>query len=235
MPRTARADTVVADVPHHIVVRGNNRRRIFSHTIDYLYFVRSLARAHAKTPLPLYACCLMSNHVHLLVRPTGADALARFMKTALQRYALFRNARVRGSGRLFEERYSAFPVRTDAHAAIVMAYIELNPVRAGIVVDAAAYRWSSSRIHCLRDASQTDPFCALPWSELPWFRALGADPSARAAAYATFLDECQARDRERFFEAAWGSAAESRRRIGENAVPREGRRPNGSRATMSPK
>jgi putative transposase len=146
MARIARV--VAPGQPHHVTQRGNRPQDIFDDSTDrqvYLSLLKEYAREHG---LRVAAWCLMSNHVHLLAAPETADALARTFGRTHCDYARYRNARQATCGHVWQARYYSCPV--DAAGAIpVMAYIERNPVRAGIVASAEDYPWSSVRAHVL--------------------------------------------------------------------------------------
>lgn len=170
-------------LPHHVILRGNNRRRLFSYSTDYERFMSYLARAVRKTGVKLHALSLMANHVHLIVTPADAGVLARFVKLTAQRYAQVRNLRRDGSGKLFEERYTCVPILTDEQLAATTAYVDLNAHRAHLVEDPSAHRWSTYRLHAGLPGS------AVPeslWTPSAWYFTLGATPAARAACYRDF-------------------------------------------------
>src|SRR5947207_1436289 len=117
MPRRPRL--VLPRVPHHVVLRGNNRRVLFSSKRDYEMFLFFLWRALERGGCGLHAATLMSNHVHLLLTPADADALSGFVKSVAQRYAQLRNVKRDSSGKLFEERFFSRPVLTERQVAVV--------------------------------------------------------------------------------------------------------------------
>lgn len=190
MPRAARQ--VLEGVPHHIVLRGNNRRRLFSYPRDYLFFIALMSGQLTRSNMSAHALCLMPNHVHLLATPFREDALGTFVKRVAQRYAQVRNKRYQTTGKLFEQRYYSRPMKSESHLAIATAYVDLNPVRARLVDDGNEYEWSTHRIHCglpcptpgLRDL----------WSPTDWYVRLGHDPASRADAYLGWIFECRERD-----------------------------------------
>ena len=190
MPRAPRE--VLEGVPHHIVLRGNNRRRLFSYPRDYLHFIRLMDRHLLSSEMALHALCLMPNHVHLLVTPFQAIALGTFVKRVAQRYAQLRNKRFAATGKLFEQRYYSKPIDSERHLAIATAYIDLNPVRSHLLGDGNDYAWSTHRIHC----GLTCPTKILSslWSPSDWYRRLGTDPGARAEAYRDWVADCRERD-----------------------------------------
>ncbi len=190
MPRAARQ--VIEGVPHHVVLRGNNRRRLFSYPRDYSYFVWLMREHLDRYPIGVNGCCLMANHVHLLLTPSEESALSAFIKGTAQRYAQYRNKRFSTTGKLFEQRYRSKPIKSEQHLAVATAYIDLNPVRAHIVDDGMRYPWSTLRIHA--GSSSLVPNLEALWTPTDWYERLGHDPNHRAAAYRDWLAECEARD-----------------------------------------
>ncbi len=182
---------VVPGAPHHVVLRGNNRRRLFSYPREYEHFL-SLLRTQLQAGLvSLHGYCLMSNHVHLLLTPTEPRSLSNLVKPVAQRYAQARNKRFNGSGKLFEQRFFSKPMKSETQLAITTVYIDLNPVRAGLTHDPASYAWSSFAVHAGLAAHRlmADMLIASPW-----YDALGTDARSRARAYRSYAAECLARD-----------------------------------------
>jgi len=145
MARFARV--VVVDVAHHVTQRGNARQVILSSDGDrvaYLELLRHYSELHG---LALQGYCLMSNHVHLIAVPRAAEALAQALKQAHGRYASYWNARNSSSGHVWQGRFYSCPLG-ETHLWRALRYVELNPVRAGIVAEAAQWRWSSAAAHC---------------------------------------------------------------------------------------
>lgn len=194
MPRKPRRTTVVPDAPHHIILRGNNRRRLFSGPADYHRFLHFLLDASRKYGCPLHALCLMPNHVHLLVHCDGADSLGSFVKHFAQRYAQYRNKRRGASGKLFEERYISLPVTSEDQLATLTAYIDLNPVRANIAPGGRpeAYRWSTAKLHL--GLGRVPSALRQLWVPTDWFLGLGPDELDRAEAYSRLLGDAVRRD-----------------------------------------
>lgn len=179
-------------MPHHIILRGNNRRRLFSFASDYRRFIWYLRRAVAKSGVKLHVLSLMPNHIHLVVRPPDAAALALFVKLFAQRYAQARNGRRDGSGKLFEARYYCVPILTDEQMAAVTAYVDLNAFRAHNVEDPAAHRWCTYRLHAGLPDSDIP---ADLWTPSEWYLSLGDTREARAERYRQFAAEQAARHR----------------------------------------
>jgi putative transposase len=147
MPRAARC--VFADFPLHIVQRGISRNACFFADTDYRTYLRYLHAFSAQFGCSVHAYCLMTNHVHLLVTPHAVDACALLMKKLGQCYVQGVNQRLGRSGTLWEGRFRSCCVSTDSYALACYRYIELNPVRAGMVASPAQYRWSSYSANAL--------------------------------------------------------------------------------------
>jgi len=142
MPRTARL--IVPNYPHHIIQRGHNRQVVFASDEDYLYYLDNLKEWKQKLGCKVYAFCLMTNHVHLIIDPgTNADSLAQLMKRVAGRQTRYINKLEKRTGSLWEGRYKSSPINTNEYLLACCRYVELNPVRAGLVVDPLEYSWSS--------------------------------------------------------------------------------------------
>ena len=143
MPRKIRL--FLPNQPQHIVVRGHNRDPIVSRRIDYQTFVEFLDGAITRYGLALHAWVLMTNHVHLLMTPGEQRCIPRAMQWFGAHYAQYFNKCYRRRGSLWEGRYKASLVDTDRYLLLCYRYIEMNPVRAGMVSTPGAYPWSSYR------------------------------------------------------------------------------------------
>jgi len=135
MPRVPRRLVVIPNHPHHVILRGNNRRCLFSYPREYRFFLRRVVQGSKERLVPVHTTTLMTNHVHLIVTPRGPQELSSFVRSFAQTYSQFRNRSRASSGKLFEERYKCVPIVSEEQMAITTAYIELNPVRAGISAD----------------------------------------------------------------------------------------------------
>lgn len=170
----------VPDLPHHIIQRGNNRQPIVLDDTDretLLALIVEQARAHG---VALHAWVLMDNHFHLLATPTTADGVPRMMQAIGRTYVRRFNNRHQRTGTLWEGRYKSTLVQTERYLLACMVYIELNPVRAGLVSDPRDHAWSSHRHHIgLRSERYLMPH-ATYWG-------LGNTPFAREAAYADLV------------------------------------------------
>jgi putative transposase len=142
MPRTARL--VVPESPHHIIQRGHNRQVVFATDEDYLYYLDNLREWKDKLGCLVYAYCLMTNHIHLIIDPGDDEKnLAILMKRVAGRQTRYVNKLEKRTGSLWEGRYKSSPICTNEYLLACCRYIELNPVRAGIVSNPSEYRWSS--------------------------------------------------------------------------------------------
>ena len=127
---------------HHVISRGDNRRKIVWDDQDRSKRLAWLARTVEQQGWVLHAFCLMTNHEHLLVETPLAN-LAPGMKLLNGAYTQYINARYRRCGHLFQGRYKAHLVEQDGHFGELSRYIHLNPCRAGMVEDPGDYAWSS--------------------------------------------------------------------------------------------
>jgi len=141
MPRQARL--VVPNVSLHILQRGHDRRECFRHDTDYLVYLSNLRELCATTGCALHAYCLMTNHVHLFLTPTSTEACALLMRSLGQRYVQYFNRRYERRGTLWEGRFRSCLVDSPQYVVACYRYVELNPVRAGMVASPSAYEWSS--------------------------------------------------------------------------------------------
>jgi putative transposase len=146
MPRLARA--VVPGLPHHVTQRGNRRQKTFFQLDDYLLYMALMGEECQRFGVEILAYCLMPNHVHLIAVPSTEEALRRAVGEAHRRYTQKINQREGWRGYLWQGRFASF-VMDERHTRAAARYIEMNPVRAGLVQRAAEYPWSSARAHLL--------------------------------------------------------------------------------------
>jgi putative transposase len=183
---------VRAGFPHHVVMRGNNRRRLFSYPNEYRQFLWIVSRALRSTGCELHEITLMTNHVHLMVRPPNSTALPRFIQIVAQQYALWRNKRRGTTGKLWEQRFFSEPLLDEQHVALVSTYIHLNAVRAGMVRHPAAYRWTTYGYYAgCPERSAIHQRLITPSD---WYLGLGRDARSRALAYREWVMTCRERD-----------------------------------------
>jgi putative transposase len=141
MPRTARA--VVADYCYLLINRGNKKACVFHERADYEQFLALIARAQERLHLPILAACLMSNHVHLVVRPAQAQDLAKWTHWVFTTHVRWYHAKYASTGRVWQGRYKAFVTQGDHHLLTVMRYVERNALRANLVERAEDWEWGS--------------------------------------------------------------------------------------------
>lgn len=142
MPRSARV--VIVNQPHHVVQRGHNRQIVFAAADDYSFYLETLKEWKEKLQCKVFAYCLMTNHVHLVVEPSvRAEDLGLLMKRVAGRYTRYINTKEGRTGTVWEGRYKSSIVDSGEYLLACCRYVEMNPVRAGIVLQPEAYRWSS--------------------------------------------------------------------------------------------
>ena len=145
MARFARV--VALQIAHHVTQRGNARQFILSWDGDREVYLGLLRENAAKHGSAIVGYCLMSNHVHLVLVPHQADSLAATLKQTHGRYATYWNAKHGSSGHVWQGRFYSCPL-DDGHLWTALRYTELNPVRAGLVVEPREWPWSSAAVHC---------------------------------------------------------------------------------------
>jgi|1186.fasta_scaffold33042_2 putative transposase len=166
---------VVPDLPHHLTQRGNRRQRTFFCADDYALYISLMAEACRRSRVEIWAYCLMPNHVHLVVVPSSSEALRCAVGEAHRRYTGEVNRRERWTGHLWQGRFASF-VMDDRHMIAAARYVELNPVRAGLVSRAGDYPWSSARAH-LRGRDDGLVTAAPLLERIPnWSGFLGSEP-----------------------------------------------------------
>lgn len=170
----------VPGYPHHIIQRGNNRQPIFDTTADYELLLALIDEHARKQHVAIHAYVLMSNHFHLLATPETAEAIPQMMQAVGRRYVRNFNLRQGRSGTLWEGRYRSTLIQAERYLLACMVYIDLNPVRAGLVQDPAEYPWSSHQHYVGR---RTDRLV----TPHPLYWELGNTPFARDQAYAELV------------------------------------------------
>ena len=174
MPRRARLS--LPNTPLHIIQRGNNRQACFFADEDYRFYLDWLAEHADKTGCRVHAYVLMTNHVHLLISADRGEAPGALMKALGQRYVQYVNRSYQRSGTLWEGRFRSCLTQDETYLLACQRYIELNPVRAGMVLHPAEYRWSSYRANAQGEADALVKPHSL-------YAALGLDDASRQAAY----------------------------------------------------
>lgn len=144
MCRSARI--VVPGLPHHVTQRGNYRQPVFTSDDERRLYLRLLREFSDVAGVRIWAWCLMDNHAHLVAVPDAAESLGRALGRTHAAYARHVHARTGRTGHLWQARFHSC-LLDDAHLRTAIRYVELNPVRAGLVPHAEAYPWSSARAH----------------------------------------------------------------------------------------
>ena len=154
---------------HHVMLRGINRQIMFENDDDYRKFIFILhdlvaPKDQLRRPLPprcaIYAYCLMTNHVHLLIQEKD-DKLPNIIRDIASRYAMYYNNRYEHFGHLFQDRYKSEPVNDAAYFLTLIRYIHQNPVAGGLSNDVKSYDWSSWR-EFTADPKRVSSICAVP-------------------------------------------------------------------------
>ena len=174
MPRNTRQ--CPPGLPVHVIQRGNNRQVCFASDSDLKAYANWLLDAAAKYDVAIHAWVFMTNHVHLLLTPTSPNAISRCMQYLGRYYVPYFNYRYKRTGTLFEGRFKSNVVQNQKYFLVCQRYIELNPVRAGMVSDPVDYAWSSYRAHAYGLAAKM-------WQPHPEYLALGQSFSTRVSAY----------------------------------------------------
>lgn len=174
MPRRPR--NITPGVPAHIIQRGNNRHPCFYADEDYVYYLQWLQEYSRQSGCALHAYVLMTNHVHLLLTPKQADSVSLLMKQLGQRYVQYVNRTYQRSGTLWEGRFRSCLTQEETYLLTCQRYIEMNPVRAGMVKTPDEYRWSSFRANALGEPHPT-------LTPHPIYQSLGTTEGNRQQAY----------------------------------------------------
>lgn len=180
----------VPGYPHHIIQRGNNRQAIVGDRADYELLLGLIDEHARKNAVALHAYVLMSNHFHLLATPETAEGIPQMMQAVGRRYVRHYNLRHARTGTLWEGRYRSTLIQAERYLLACMVYIDLNPVRAGMVDDPADYHWSSHQYYVGRRGDRLVTPHPLYW-------ALGNEPFAREQAYAELVRSGISQDQQR--------------------------------------
>ena len=140
------ARVVAVGAPHHVTQRGNNRQPVFFSDLDRRFYMTLLRHHAACHGLRVLGWCLMTNHVHLVGVPEHASSLARALGRAHYEYTIYLNRGRKRSGHLWQNRFFSTPLDRD-HTRVALRYVDLNPVRAGLVKQAVEHEWSSAVAH----------------------------------------------------------------------------------------
>lgn len=169
---------------YHIVMRGINRQFIFEDDYDKEKFIQCLKWAKGVCQFEIYGYCLMDNHIHLVIKENQED-IASIMKRIGVRYVSWYNRKYHRCGHLFQDRFRSEVVETDQYLMTVLRYIHQNPLKAGLVEDIEAYKWSSySEYVNSRKIIDTELLTSL----------LGVDKDLTVKAFQRFMSEKSAND-----------------------------------------
>ena len=216
MPRRPRI--IVAGMPLHIIQRGNNRQACFYEERDYLLYLESLEEYVKGTGCLIHSYVLMTNHVHLLLTPLRKDSPGALMKLLGQRYVQYINKTYKRSGTLWEGRFRSSVIQEDAYLFACQRYIEMNPVRAGMVDHPGEYRWSRYQTNGQGKESNLISFH-------PLYQSLGKTDKERQRAYRDlFRSEPESGEIDRIRKATNGNFALGNSRFGEDISEMLGRR-----------
>jgi putative transposase len=132
--------------PYHVTHRGNRGGAVFVQESDYLVYLDMLSSNSVREGLKVWAYCLMPNHVHLIVVGENVNSMARALGNTHRRHAQRLNGHQGWTGHLWANRFYSTPM-DERHLWVAVRYVELNPVRAGLVENPTDFRWSSARAH----------------------------------------------------------------------------------------
>ena len=178
MPRGPRI--TVPDGMYHITSRGNNREVIFREEADCEKYLALLQRYREKYEFSLYSYSILPNHFHVLIQTTEAGPISKIMHGMDTAYAMYVNRKYDRCGHVFQDRFHGSLVDSDEYFLEVMRYIDMNPVRAGLVKRPEDYRWSSHRHHALGEPNELIDHHDL-------YENLGDSAAERQDVYRTFV------------------------------------------------
>jgi len=163
-------------IPVHVIQRGNNRQACFTSEEDIAAYANWLREGASLWDIRIHGWVFMANHIHLLMTPMQDGAISKLMQFLGRQYVRRFNYRYARSGTLFDGRFKSSLVQDERYLLICLNYIELNPVRAGMVTGPGRYKWSSFRSHGFgRPVTM--------WSPHPVYLNLGLTPKERQTAY----------------------------------------------------
>ena len=174
MPRKPRF--FIPNLPVHVIQRGNNRQAIFFEEADYRRYLSLLGKGKERYGCSVHTYVLMTNHVHLLMTPVEVDSVSRIMQYVGRHYVPYINHKYKRTGTLWEGRFKAGIVDSTTYLLACYRYIELNPVRAGMVEEPGYYAWSGFHANGL---ARSDALITAH----PEYSKLGETPLQRAENY----------------------------------------------------
>jgi len=164
------------DIPQHIIQRGNNRQACFGSDEDFAAYAHWLEEYARKFQVAIHAWVFMTNHTHLLVTPETEDGISRLMQALGRHYVRYFNYTYKRTGTLWEGRFKSCVIDAENYLLICQRYIELNPVRAGMVEAPGDYAWSSFRSNGLGQPAKF-------WTPHFVYRQLGKTVADRSSTY----------------------------------------------------
>jgi putative transposase len=196
MPRKLRF--IIPGMPVHIVQRGHNRSAVFFEDEDYLAYIGWLKQAASRYSCHVHAYVLMTNHIHILATPEDNKGITRMMQYIGRCYVPYINNKYGRSGSLWEGRYKASLVQEEAYLLRCMRYVELNPVRAGMVSGPGDYSWSSHHSNSYGGGGRDDfldPHVI--------YQELAGDKVSRQAAYLALFESVESDEALKKINACW--------------------------------
>ncbi len=210
---------VVPGIPHHVTQRGNRRLPVFFAEGDYQAYKALLAKSCAKAGTQVWAYCLMPNHVHLILIPSHEDGLRAALGETHRRYTSHVNAREGWRGHLWQSRFASFPM--DERWLLACArYVELNPVRAGLVRRPEDWAWSSAAAHLTGTSDDLVRVAPLLERVGDWATFLGGGASDEDS-----VKDIRAHERSGNALGSAGFLDQLKARLGKDVTPRRPGRP----------
>lgn len=179
MPRPKRIS--LEGLIYHVINRGNNRQDVFRDNEDFEIFLKTIKKFKEKYAFKIYGYCLMNNHVHLILEPTIKNTLSKIIQSITLSHIRLYHKKYRSSGHLWQGRFKNPIIQADEYLLESLRYVELNPVRAGIVRSPEDYPFSSCKFHI----EGIDPIGIL--DEDPIFLSLADTERNRQSTYKKFL------------------------------------------------
>lgn len=172
---------VIPNQPLHIMHRGNNKQNIFESEEDMTRIKEDIESALLKSGCSLHAYVIMTNHLHLLITPHDEKQLAVFMQSMANKYVRYFNAKHQRTGTIWEGRFKSCLVDSEHYLFALYKYIEMNPVKAGMVNSVEDYLWSSYHHNAL---GLTDPLI----TEHEQYQSLSSSYLERTSRYKSLFD-----------------------------------------------
>ncbi len=185
-------------MPVHIIQRGNNRQAFFNVDKDYQTYLDYMGQGAQRYDCAIHAYTLMTNHVHILVTPEKTDSISKMMQFTGRQYVPYFNRNYHRTGTLWEGRYKSSVIDAESYYLACVHYIEMNPVRAGIVQHPHEYRWSSYRTNAEGEMSSLITAHSL-------YTQLGETPLTRQQAYKEWFGEYHGLESLAEIRTAWQS------------------------------